>query len=214
MKQERRDSDPKGLYIILTIWALTTIYPIIWVIMNSFKAKDKILSNSFALPTGDLFTLANYRKAFSNLNIFSAYRNSLVISGTVAAVVVIIAGMAAYALCRYEFRGKKLLSTLVVAGMMFPVFATIIPVYRMETGWGITNTESWPLTMLSIILPSIAGNLSFAIIVLRRYISTLPVELEEAAYLEGCSTLQLRYSPSCGRTTTCSRRCSFSAVRR
>ena len=191
MKQERRDSDPKGLYIILTIWALTTIYPIIWVIMNSFKAKDKILSNSFALPTGNLFTLANYRKAFSNLNIFSAYRNSLVISGTVAAVVVIIAGMAAYALCRYEFRGKKLLSTLVVAGMMFPVFATIIPVYRMETGWGITNTESWLLTMLSIILPSIAGNLSFAIIVLRRYISTLPVELEEAAYLEGCSTLQI-----------------------
>ena len=93
MKQERRDSDPKGLYIILTIWALTTIYPIIWVIMNSFKAKDKILSNSFALPTGNLFTLANYRKAFSNLNIFSAYRNSLVISGTVAAVVVIIAGI-------------------------------------------------------------------------------------------------------------------------
>ena len=51
MKQERRDSDPKGLYIILILWALTTIYPIIWVIMNSFKAKDKILSNSFALPT-------------------------------------------------------------------------------------------------------------------------------------------------------------------
>ena len=191
MKQERRDSDPKGLYIILALWALTTIYPIIWVIMNSFKAKDKILSNSFALPVGDLFTLANYRRAFNNLNIFSAYRNSLVISGTVAIAVVIIAGMAAYVLCRYEFRGKKLLSTLVVAGMMFPVFATIIPVYRMETGWGITNTESWPLTMLSIILPSIAGNLSFAIIVLRRYISTLPVELEEAAYLEGCSTLQI-----------------------
>ena len=191
MKTERRNSDPKGLYVVLLLWALTTIYPIIWVIMNSFKAKDKILSNSFAFPTGDLFTLANYRKAFSNLSIFSAYRNSLVISGTVAIAVVIIAGMAAYALCRYEFFGKKLLSTLVVAGMMFPVFATIIPVYRMETGWGITNTESWPLTMLSIILPSIAGNLSFAIIVLRRYISSLPVELEEAAYLEGCSTLQI-----------------------
>jgi len=191
MKTERRNSDPKSLYIILVLWALTTIYPILWVIMNSFKAKDKILSNSFALPLGDLFTLANYRKAFNNLSIFSAYRNSLVISGTVAIAVVVIAGMAAYVLCRYEFPGKKLLSTLIVAGMMFPVFATIIPVYRMETGWGITNTDSWGLTMLSIILPSIAGNLSFAIIVLRRYIASLPVELEEAAYLEGCSTLQI-----------------------
>lgn len=188
---EKRDSEPKWIYIVLLLWSLTTIYPIFWVIMNSFKAKDKILANSFALPTGDLFTLANYRKAFSNLNILSAYRNSLVISGIVAIVVVILAGMAAYVLCRYEFFGKKLLNALVVAGMMFPIFATIIPVYRMETAWGITNTSSWPLTMLSIILPAIAGNLSFAIIVLKGYIRSLPVDLEEAAYLEGCNTLQI-----------------------
>ncbi|MBQ9329136.1 MAG: carbohydrate ABC transporter permease [Solobacterium sp.] len=190
-KLEKRDSDPKGLYIVLVLWALTTVYPIIWVVMNSFKAKDKILANSFALPVGDLFTLANYRKAFNNLNIFTAYRNSLFISGIVALCVILIAGMAAYALCRYEFPGKKLLDNLVVAGMMFPVFATIIPVYRMETSWGITNTASWPVTMLSIILPAIAGNLSFAIIVLKGYIRSLPIELEEAAYMEGCNTLQI-----------------------
>jgi raffinose/stachyose/melibiose transport system permease protein len=170
---------------------LTTIYPIFWVVENSFKAKDKILSESFRMPIGDLFTLANYRKAFKNLDIFGAYRNSIFISGITAVAVTIIAGLAAYALTRYEFKGKKFLYNLVVAGMMFPVFATIIPVFRMEASWGITNTSSWGLTMLSIILPQIAGNLSFAIIVLMGYIKGLPVELEEAAYLEGASTWKI-----------------------
>lgn len=51
------------VYLFLGIWAFTTIYPIIWVIQNSFKAKDKILSDSFSLPVGGLFTMANYKKS-------------------------------------------------------------------------------------------------------------------------------------------------------
>ncbi len=174
-------------YVFLSIWALSTIYPILWVIQNSFKAKDRILADSFALPLGDLFTTANYRKAFSNLAIVGAYKNSLFISGVVCVTVVLLAGMAAYAFSRYQFKGVGMLYSLVVASMMFPVYATIIPVYSMETAWGITNTKSWILTMLSVILPQIAGNLAFAIIVLTGYIKGLPIELEEAAYMEGCS---------------------------
>jgi raffinose/stachyose/melibiose transport system permease protein len=174
-------------YVFLSIWALSTIYPILWVIQNSFKAKDRILADSFALPLGDLFTTANYRKAFSNLDIVGAYKNSLFISGVVCVTVVLLAGMAAYAFSRYQFKGVGMLYSLVVASMMFPVYATIIPVYSMETAWGITNTKSWILTMLSVILPQIAGNLAFAIIVLTGYIKGLPIELEEAAYMEGCS---------------------------
>lgn len=179
------------VYIVLILWSLTTVYPIIWVIQNSFKAKDKILADSFSIPTGDLFTLANYKKAFGNLNILGAYANSLVISGTVCLVVVILAGMAAYALSRYEFKGSKGLYSLVVASMMFPIYATIIPVFQMENAWGIANTSSWVLSMLSVILPQIAGNLAFAIIVLMGYIKTLPVELEEAAFMEGCNSFQI-----------------------
>mgnify|MGYP003301599830 CR=1 FL=1 len=152
-------------YIVLSIWAASTIYPIIWVIINSFKAKDKILANSFALPVGDLFTTSNYKKAFGNLDIFGAYKNSIVISGCVSIVVILLAGMAAYALSRYVFKGSKILYSLVVASMMFPVFATIIPVYTMETKWGITNTSSWILSMLSVIFPQIAGNLASLMIV-------------------------------------------------
>ena len=97
------------VYLILVIWSLTTIYPILWVVQNSFKAKDKILADSFSLPVGGLFTMANYRKAFNNLNILGSYKNSIFISMMVAALVVLIAGMGAYALSRYHFFGSGLL---------------------------------------------------------------------------------------------------------
>lgn len=181
------------VYLFLSLWAVSTIYPIIWVIQNSFKAKDKILADSFSLPLGNLFTLANYRKAFGNLDIFGAYKNSIFISTMVALIVILLAGMAAYALSRYRFVGSKFLYSMVVAGMMFPVFATIIPVFTMENSWGIVNTDSWWITMLSVILPQVAGNLSFAIVVLVGYIKGLPVELEEAAYMEGCNVFQIYF---------------------
>ncbi len=179
------------IYLLLSFWALTTIYPIIWVIQNSFKAKDKILNDSFSLPLGELFTLANYKKAFSNLNIFGAYKNSIFISAMVAVFVIIFAGLAAFALVRYSFKLRGFLYSLVIAGMMFPAFATIIPVFTMEAKWGMVNTSNWGLTMLSVILPQIAGNLSFAIVVLTGFIKGLPIELEEAAYMEGCNAFQI-----------------------
>lgn len=178
------------IYVILSAWALTTVYPILWVIMNSFKARDKIMQDSFSLPVGDNFTLSNYETAFDRLSIFTAYRNSMLISITVAALVVLIAGMASFALVRYNFKLKKVLMTLVVAGMMFPVFSTIIPVYHMERTWGIAGTNNLWMNLISVILPQIAGNLSFAIVVLTGYIKSLPIELEEAAYMEGSTTIQ------------------------
>ena len=179
------------VYVVLSLWALTTIYPIFWVVINSFKSKNAILANSFCLPTGDLFTLANYKTAFERLNIFSAYRNSILISGTVALAVVVIAGLASFALVRYSFRAKKLCYSLVIAGMMFPVFSTIIPVFRMLNNLHIANTNNLWLSLLSVALPQIAGNLSFAIVILTGYIKSLPIELEEAAYLEGCNAYQI-----------------------
>lgn len=194
MTMKRTFSIGRGVvYLLLILWAITTIYPILWVVQNSFKAKDKILADSFSLPFGDLFTMANYRKAFDSLNIVNAYKNSIFISTMVALFVILLAGMAAYALSRYKFRGSEFLHTMVIAGMMFPVFATIVPVFSMEFSWGIANTGNWFLTMLSVILPQVAGNLSFAMVVLIGYIKGLPVELEEAAYMEGCNAFQIYF---------------------
>lgn len=177
--------------IFVTFWAATTLYPIFWVVMNSFKDRRHIITESFALPFGDLFTTANYELAFDRVDILNAYKNSLLISVSVAVLVVLFAGLAAYVLVRYEFRMKKLLNALVIAGMMFPAFSTVIPVFRMENAWGIVNTNNVYLSLLSCALPQIAGNLSFAIVVLTGYIKSLPIELEEAAYMEGCNIFQI-----------------------
>ena len=191
MKKKKFSLGMPLVYLLLIVWALTSIYPLIWVVMNSFKDKKQIVSNSFALPFGGLFTLDNYEKAINKFSIFTAYRNSLIISCTVAAVVILFAGLASYALVRYKFRGSNLMNSLVIAAMMFPVFATIIPVFRMESSWGIVNTNNLWLALLSCALPQIAGNLAFAIVVLSGYIKGLPVELEEAAYMEGCNAYQI-----------------------
>ena len=193
MKMKKRKFSPGMcvVYLILLFWALTTIYPILWVILNSFKDRKKIIANSFALPLGDLLSMENYKTAFDRLNIFTAYKNSIIVSCCVAVVVILLAGMASYALVRYNLKTKKLLNTLVVAAMMFPVFATIIPVFRMEFSWGIVNTDKVSLSLLSLILPQIAGNLAFAMVVLTGYIRSLPIELEESAYLEGCNPMQI-----------------------
>lgn len=179
------------IYLVLSLWAVTTIYPFVWVIANSFKAKNMIISNSFSLPLGELFTTNNYTKAFNKFNIWGAYGNSIIISGLVTVFVIVFAGMAAYGLARYSFRGRRMLQSLVIASMMFPVFATIIPVFQMEYSWGIVNSSSVWVSRLSIILPQIAGNLSFAIVVLMGYIRGLPIDLEEAAFMEGCSPMKI-----------------------
>lgn len=179
------------IYGGLIIWALTTIYPILWVVLNSFKDKKHIMSDAFSLPVGELFTLSNYTDALDKMNIFNAYKNSLIISGTVAVAVILLAGMASFALVRYRFRMNNTLYSLVIAAMMFPVFSTIIPVFRMEYGWGIAGSGKVWLSLIAVILPQIAGNMAFAIVVLTGYIKGLPIELEEAAFMEGCNAYQI-----------------------
>ena len=143
------------------------------------------------MPVGELFTLANYRRAFDRVPILGAYVNSLILSGTVTVVVMALAGLAAFALVRYQFKGREFLMSVVVGSMMFPAFSTIVPVFRMEASWGLVNTSNRWISLFSCALPQIAGNLSFAIIVLSGYIRSLPIELEEAAYMEGCTTFKI-----------------------
>lgn len=192
MNKKRKISLQTGLiYAALIVWALTTIYPILWVIMNSFKDKKHIMSDAFSLPVGELFTMSNYRDAFEKVDILSAYKNSILISGAVAVLVIFLAGMASFALVRYRFRLNHTMYSLVIAAMMFPVFSTIIPVFRMEYGWGLAGSGNVWLSLLSVILPQTAGNMAFAIVVLTGYMKGLPIELEEAAFMEGCNAYQI-----------------------
>lgn len=182
------------IYIVLTLWALTTLYPFFWVIINSFRETGMIRTDSFSIPLpGNGFTLDNYGLAMDRFDFGNAYINSFIVSISVTIAVVLLAGLAAYGMVRYRFKGRGLLYGLIMAGMMFPVFATIIPVYRMEVAMGIAATGNRWLSLLATILPQIAGNLCFACIVLMGFIESVPIDLEESAYLDGCNVFQVYF---------------------
>lgn len=181
-------------YVVLIFWALTTLYPFVWVILNSFREKGLIRKDSFSIPLpGSGFTMGNYEKAMERFDFGNAYMNSLIVSIAVTIAVVIIAGLAAYGLVRFKFKLRGLCYSLITAGMMFPVFSTIIPVFRMEAAWGIASSGNRWLSLLAVILPQVAGNLCFAIIVLTGFIESVPIELEESAYVDGCNVFQVYF---------------------
>ena len=183
-----------GTYVVLTFWALTTLYPFVWVVLNSFRERGLIRKDSFSLPLpGGGLTMENYAKAMDRFDFGNAYMNSLLISIVVTVAVVLIAGFAAYGMVRFRFRLRGLCRSLIMAGMMFPVFSTIIPVFRMEAAWGIASSGNRWLSLLAVILPQIAGNLCFAIIVLMGFIESVPIELEESAYMDGCHVFQVYF---------------------
>ncbi len=176
-----------GTYAVLTFWALTTLYPFVWVILNSFRERGLIRKDSFSIPLpGNGFTMERF-------DFGSAYANSLIVSIAVTIAVVLIAGFAAYGLVRFRFKLRGVCYSLIMAGMMFPVFSTIIPVFRMEAAWGIASSGNRWLSLVAVILPQIAGNLCFAIIVLMGFIESVPMELEESAYMDGCNVFQVYF---------------------
>ncbi len=173
------------VYIGLSLWASTTIFPLLWVINNSFKGTQEIIDNSFNLPSlpfNQLFD--NYRLAFQR-NILQGYGNSMIISGSVVVCVLIIASLASYVVARYEFKGKALFKALIMGSILIPIFATILPVFEILLKLDLFNKR------IGLILPQIAGNLAFAILVISSFMTTIPKELEEAAQIEGCNSLQV-----------------------
>ncbi|MFZ2537678.1 MAG: carbohydrate ABC transporter permease [Oscillospiraceae bacterium] len=173
-------------YFVLIAWAFTTIFPFVWLITNSFKPSREILASSFALPQAA--TWMNYLNAFGRQNILRAYGNSFVISGSTMILVLLVGSLAAYGMTRFAFRGRKAIYSLIVGSLMFPAFATIIPVFKMIVQWDFVNKS------IGVIIPQVASNLPFAIIVLMGFMSSLPIELEECAFLEGSSLWRVYYS--------------------
>lgn len=172
-----------GGQALLGFWALTNIAPFAWVLMNSFRTRQYILSDSFRLPTDP--TLQNYATAFGKLDIFRAYGNSLLISGGVTVLTLLVGSLCAYGLVRFSFRAKSAVNFLIYACLMIPIFSTIIPVFSMLFRANLVNT------LPGIMLPQTAGALATAIIIMIGYMRDIPVDLEEAAFLEGCDVFEV-----------------------
>lgn len=171
------------IYLVLIAWASTTILPLLWITNNSFRTTAEIVNQPFAFP--DSFNLVNYREARTRINVLNSYKNSLIMSGTTVVLVLLLGGMAAYVLARFEFRGKAVIDTLLVIGLMIPAFVTVVPVYELLISLDLVNTY------LALILPHTAGNLVFATMLLTAYMSSLSKEVEEAALLDGANRWQI-----------------------
>lgn len=169
-------------WVLLIVWAATTIVPLCWVLLNSFKSSDEILRSSLSLPTSldlsNYITLINY----PDVNIPRAFLNSFIISGSVVALVVICASMASFALGRLRVRAAGVIMAVLTACLLVPSFATVIPNFVTMSHLSFAK-GNW----LAAILPQTAGNLCFSTIMMTGFMQSLPLELDEAAIIDGAS---------------------------
>lgn len=168
-------------YIILIFWALTTIIPLLWVLINSFKTSEEIVKNGVALPA--VIQFINYKTIMSypDLSMSRAFINSFIISGSVVIGVVLIAGLAAFSLGRYRFKWTKYADAVLIACLLVPSFATMIPNFVTISKLPVRGTHA------AAVIPQIAGNLCFSITLLTGFMRSLPDELDEAAIIDGAS---------------------------
>ena len=171
------------LHLVLIIGALAMGLPFIWMLLSSFKPLDEIFIRPPRLfPINP--TMQNYQTAFGTGNFYSAFFNSFYIATVVTAVSLLTCAMAAYAFARIRFPGNNLIFGIFLATMMVPMQLTIIPLYI------ILGQLRWIDTHLSIIVPASLFN-AFGVFLLRQYVRGIPLELEEAAAIDGAGRIKI-----------------------
>lgn len=164
-------------HFILLIFTLFIVYPVLWMVLASFKSKGELVSNIWGLP--ESWAFENYSRAWETANLGFALFNSMLVSFITVVLVLIFAAFAGYALIRFKFRFATAILLLFVLTMQAPV--PVIPLYVMLVQLGLTN--SYP----ALILPMVAGGLPLSIFIFQAYFRTIPRELHEAAVVDGCS---------------------------
>lgn len=164
---------------LMLIGALAAIGPLLWMISTSLKHESMVLTPTphwLPIPA----TAENFVQLFRQAEEFPVVRwlfNSLFVSLTVTALVCLITSAAAFAFSRLHFRGRNVLFMVVVATMIIPAQITLIPVFLIVQKLG------WFNTYMGLIVPMLASG--FGVFLLRQFMLSIPVELEEAAYLDG-----------------------------
>ncbi len=181
-----RTRTPVGVHLALGAGAFVMVAPFLWMLLTSTKTLQQILQDPLSVIPHP-FTLQNYVDAFQAVSFPRAYFNSLYIGAIVVAGTLLTATMAAYAFARIDFRASKLLFGVVLATQMLPMQVTIVPLYLVLAKLG------WVDSHLALIVPAALSN-PFAIFLMRQFIRTLPVELEEAARIDGAGRWRIFFS--------------------
>ncbi|WP_372728360.1 carbohydrate ABC transporter permease [Nocardioides sp.] len=167
-------------FVLILVWCLL---PVAWILSLSFKSSDETRVGSPQFLPQDP-TLENYREILSNGDFLAALRNSFGIALIATLLSVILATLAAYAIARLEFRGKRLVLSLALAIAMFPVVALVGPLFDMWRTLSLFNT--WP----GLVIPYMSFTLPLAIWTLSAFFREIPWELEQAAQVDGATSWQ------------------------
>jgi raffinose/stachyose/melibiose transport system permease protein len=171
-------------YLTLSIVVLVVFVPIVILIFGSVKTTGEMYSHPYSIPLHPNWN--NLIRILSQSTFWLMLRNSLIVMVSTTAGVVIICSMAAFILTRMEFRGKHLSLNMLTLGLMFPINVAILPVYfvlRQMDQMGLKMIDS----LLGVILVQIAFQLSGNIMILRGFFTAVPGELQDAAYIDGCT---------------------------
>ena len=174
------------IMVVLILLFLMFIFPFILVIINAFKTKGDIMSDPMALVGSHGFIVTNFSDAMKKMNFTTSFTNSLIITISATIGTILLSAMTAFVIVRNNWKACKLLFTLMIASMVIPFQVLMIPLVSLYGGiFGVLNSR------VTLILMHIGFSLSMATFMFHGAIHTnIPLELEEAAFLDGCSNWQ------------------------
>lgn len=172
----RRIIIPSFLYLLLAVLGLMFLVPLLWPILASINP-----SASLMLELPRTISLENYIDIINNGLVLQPFANSLIMAISTMALVIILSGLAAYPLSRYQFPFKAQIMYLILFASALPILALVTPLYAMYTFLNLQDT------LLGCILFFTASSLPFSIWLMKNFLDAVPLELEEAAWIDGAS---------------------------
>lgn len=174
----------KTIYgIFMMIVFLIMIIPIYYLLVSTFKTPAEAAASPLGLPSN--FTFDNYIKAIEAMKYGQAFRNNLIITVVSVVLLVILASMTAYVIARSKRRIIKIMYSIFMVGLIIPFQISIIPLYKMLAAVNLMNTHT-----AVILVDVFCINIPLSIFLMRGFINTVPIELEEAAMIDGSGTFQ------------------------
>ena len=174
------------IQIVMSLCAIAFMAPIFMILNYSFKTKKELyLSSPIALP--ESFSLDNYVQAFKKLNLVTTFGNTFLYTAISVLILALLCGTTAWAIARCNHKFFTFCYIYFIIGILIPYQALFLPIYIIGFNMHLTNTR------IGIIFMYIATGVSFGVFLMNSFMSTVPVELEESARIDGCSVFKTYY---------------------
>ena len=172
-------------HIALLLWTALALFPIVLIVMNSFKTRKAIFREPLAFPNSETFSLEGYITVWERAGFPLYFRNSLIVTVGSIVLILLFGAMAAFALSEYKFRGNTFMGLYLALGIMIPIRLGTIGILRLVAAMGLVNN------LLGLILVYVAMGLPLTIFVLTSFMSQVPREMKEAARVDGASEYRI-----------------------